>query len=67
MVIERSNSEIIIKIPSTVNVDDLQDLINYTRYKELSSTFQIDQNEIDKLASDVNANWWKENKQRFIK
>jgi hypothetical protein len=67
MVIERSNSEIIIKIPSTVNVDDLQDLINHTRYKELSSTFQINQNEIDKLESDVNANWWKENKQQFIK
>jgi hypothetical protein len=67
MVIERSKSEIIIKLPLSVNIDDLQDLVNYSRYKELSSTIQIPQDEIDKLASDINATWWKENRNRFIK
>jgi hypothetical protein len=67
MVIERSKSEIIIKVPLSVNIDDIQDLVNFSRYKELSSTIHIAQKEIDILASEINSTWWNENRNRFIK
>ena len=67
MLIERTNNEIIIRIPVTVDADDLQDFIDYIRYKELTSDINVPQNKINKLASDLNKNWWKENRKRFIK
>lgn len=37
MIIERNNKEVIIRLPASVNTDDLQDFIDYARYKELTS------------------------------
>ncbi len=67
MLIERINDEIVIRIPAMVDTDDLQDFINYVRYKELTFDINVPQDKIDKLASDLNKNWWKENRKRFIK
>ena len=67
MLIERKNNEIIIRIPAMVDTDDLQDFIDYVRYKELTSDINVPQDNINKLASDLNKNWWKENRKRFIK
>lgn len=67
MLVERTKKEIIIRIPSTVNTDDLQDLINYARYKELSSTFSVSQAVVDKLADEINRTWWKKNKAKLVK
>ena len=67
MVVERTQSEIIIRIPNTFESDDLQDFLDYISYKELSTDVNIPQAEIDKLASDLNKNFWKENRGNFIK
>ena len=67
MLIERTNKEIIIKIPVTIDTDDLQDFVDYIRYKELTSDIDVPQNQIDQLASEINKKWWKENRERFIK
>ena len=67
MLIERTNKEIIIRLPATVDTDDLQDFLDYSRYKELTSKFKVSQKEVDKLADTVNKNWWSKNRKRFIK
>jgi hypothetical protein len=67
MIIERNNKEVIIRLPASVNTDDLQDFIDYARYKELTSKSKATQNEIDELADKINKDWWKENRKRFIK
>lgn len=67
MHIERTNKEIIIRIPNTIESEDLQDFIDYIRYKELSTDINTPQSKIDKLASDLNKNWWKKNRDKFIK
>jgi len=67
MLIERTNKEIIIKIPATIEADDLQDFVDYIRYKELTSDIDVSQNRVDQLASDINTEWWKKNRERFIK
>ena len=67
MLIERKNNEIIIRISAMIDTDDLQDFIDYIRYKELTSDINVSQDKINKLASDLNKNWWKKNRKRFIK
>jgi hypothetical protein len=67
MQIERTNKEIIIRLPSTVNTDDLQRFIDYLCYKEATANSQAKQEDVDKLAKDVKKGWWAENRSRFIK
>lgn len=67
MIIERNEKEILIKLPASVNADDLQDLVNYLKYKELASDIHVDQDQVDKLAKEVNKKWWQENKDKWIK
>lgn len=66
MNIERTESEIVIRVSSKINTYGLQRLLDYLRYQELTSTSQAKQADIDALAKEVNKNWWENNKQRFI-
>lgn len=67
MTIERSNNEIIIRIPDIVDPDKLQRLINYLIYQEATSKSEAIQEDVDQLSSEVNKNWWEKNKGRFLK
>ncbi|MCX6291846.1 MAG: hypothetical protein NT126_08785 [Bacteroidetes bacterium] len=67
MLIERTSREVIIRLPASVNTDDLQDFLNYARYKELTSGFKVSQKEVDKLADEVNKKWWIKNRKKFIR
>ena len=67
MVVERTNEEIIIRLPASVDAEDLQDFLNYARYKELTAGFAVEQKDVDKLATQINSGWWKKNRKRLIK
>jgi hypothetical protein len=67
MLVERTSKEVIIRLPASVDTEDLQDFLNYARYKELASNFRTDQKEVDKIASDINAKWWAKNKKKLLK
>ena len=67
MLIERTSKEIIIRLPASVDTNDLQDFLNYTRYKELTSKIKVSQKQVDRLADEVNKNWWAKTRKRFIK
>ncbi len=67
MTIERSNSEIIIRIPGNVDTDGLQRLINFLTYREVTAESKATQEDVDQLAKEVNKRWWEENKDRFLK
>lgn len=67
MLVERTNKEVIIKLPSSVDIEDLQTLLNYARYKGLTANFKTDQKKIDDLSSKINADWWAENRNKLIK
>ncbi len=67
MIIERNKKEVIIRLPASVDTDDLQDFLNYARYKELTSGFTVAQKEVDKLATKINSSWWIKNKKRLRK
>lgn len=67
MQIERTDKEIIIKLPSSVDITGLQRLVDYLTYKEATATSKAKQRDVDKLAREVKKGWWSENRKRFIK
>ncbi|MBC7439260.1 MAG: hypothetical protein H7250_04680 [Flavobacterium sp.] len=67
MIIERTNKEIIIRLPSYLKTDDLQNLVDYLTYKEATSNSKATQLQIDSLSKEVKNGWWKANKSKLIK
>jgi len=67
MIIERTKKEVIIRLKPTVNIEELQELANLLRYKEITSKYKTRQEEVDKIASDINKNWYKKNRDNLIK
>ena len=67
MVVERTTKEVIIRLPASVDTEDLQDFLNYARYKELTSSFKTDQKEVDKIAEQINTKWWTKNRNKIVK
>ena len=67
MLIERTDKEVIIRLPVSVDTDDLQDFVNYARYKEITSKFKVSQKKVDKLAKEIKKGWWAKNRSKFIK
>ncbi len=66
MVIQRTESQILITLPASVNIDGLQRLINYLLYKEAVKDSKATQEQVDELARYANKLWWEENKKRFL-
>jgi hypothetical protein len=67
MVIERTNNEIIFRLPADTDTAGLQRIINYLKYKEAIRKSQGTEEQANKLANESKKRWWAENKQRFIK
>lgn len=67
MIIERTKKEVIIRLQPTVDTEELQELANFFRYKEITSKYKTPQEEVDKLASDINKNWYKKNRDNLLK
>ncbi len=67
MYIERTSDEIIIRLPSCVDTEGLQQVIDYLCYKEATAKSKAKQSNVDRLATEVKKGWWKKNRSRFIK
>lgn len=68
MLIERkNNNQILITVSSSVDSFGLQRVIDYVKYLEVTAKSKARQSDVDKLADDVNKDWWTKNRKRFIK
>lgn len=67
MVIERTKKEVIIRLPSSIDTDGLQNIINYLTYKEATDKSQAKQEQVDKFAKEIKKGWWGKNRRKFIK
>ncbi len=67
MTIERTDKEIIIKLPASANTEDVQQLLDYLNYKAAVSASKAKQEQVDRLAKEVNKNWWETNKDNLLK
>jgi hypothetical protein len=66
MTIQRTETEILITLPASINIDGLQRLLDYLLYKEATKDSQAKQADVDVLAREVNKEWWANNSHRFI-
>jgi hypothetical protein len=67
MIIERTNTEVIIRLLPSVDTVELQELANYFRYNEITSKYSTSQAVVDKLSTEINTNWYKANRERLLK
>jgi hypothetical protein len=67
MQIERTSDEIVIRIPSYVDTQGLQRLIDFLTYREATAKSKAKQIDVDKLSDEVKKGWWDKNRSRFVK
>ncbi|MDX1939901.1 MAG: hypothetical protein SFU99_05070 [Saprospiraceae bacterium] len=58
MTIERTSSEIIIKLPSYVDIEGVQRLLDFLLYKELTAKSEATQAQVDELVQEVKKGRW---------
>lgn len=58
MTIESTEDEIIIRIPADIYIDDIQDMIDIIKFRQISSKSQATQEQIDELSKEVNKSIW---------
>jgi len=66
MTIESKENEIIITISSSINLEDIQRSLDFIRYKEILSKSKATQTDADQLAAQINTEWWRKNKDKYI-
>ncbi|MFP9099156.1 hypothetical protein ACLI09_08890 [Flavobacterium sp. RHBU_24] len=67
MQVERTNSEILIRLSADRDISGLQRILDYLKFREITAKRQAKENDIDDLAKESKADWWLKNKSRFIK
>lgn len=67
MLVERTDKEIIIRLPASVDAEDMQEFLDLSRYKELTKGYKVAQRTVDALAAEVNRAWYAKNRKRLAK
>ncbi len=67
MIIERTDKEVIFRLPADMNIEGLQRVFDYLRFRELTNDSKATSEEANSLADESKQAWWAENKSRFIK
>jgi len=67
MVVERANNEVVIRLPSYMNFETMQRMIDLISLKEANARSVATQEDIDLLAKEVKKGWWDKNGSRYLK
>jgi hypothetical protein len=54
MIVERHKDEVIVRLPANVDLRELQDTLDYLRYREATAGSKAKQSDVDALAEEVN-------------
>ncbi len=58
MIIERTKNEVIFRLPSSINLDDLQSIADLLEFKELSKKSKATEKNVDSLAKTIKSGRW---------
>jgi len=67
MIVERTSNQIVIKVSPQVDTFGFQRIMDYLDYLEITSKSKATQEDADRLADELNENWWTKNRKKFIK
>lgn len=66
MTVERTADEIIIRLPSSMDIEGIMEFLSYLRFKEIAQKSQATQEDADRLAKEANRSWWERNKDKYL-
>lgn len=58
MLLERTQSELLIRLPLSIKLFELQKMLDFIKYKEIVSESNADESEILNLSQEVNSAIW---------
>jgi hypothetical protein len=58
MTIERTNHEVIFRLPNSINIDDLQDFADYFKFQSIVQKSKASQIEVDRLVKEMKKGRW---------
>jgi hypothetical protein len=64
MIIERTDNQIVIKVSPKVDTFGFQRIMDYLDYLEITPKSKATQEDADRLADELNENWWKKNRKK---
>lgn len=64
MILERTKDEILVRLPAYVDLSELQNMIDFLQYKELTAKSEAKQSDVDELSKEVNKSIWTKIKAR---
>ena len=67
MIIERTNSEIILRLPGDIKIDELQELTDWFRYLEVTRNSKATQSDVDTLVKSVKKGRWAKAKAKILR
>ena len=67
MQVERTNNEILIRLPADTDISGLQRILDYLKFREITAKSQATEIDINDLVKEAKSDWWLKNKSRFIK
>lgn len=66
MKIERTNNEIKLTFSKdAVNLTEIQNFVDYVKFREINSQSKATQQQADELADEINQAWWEKHKNKF--
>lgn len=68
MTVERINNEILVRLSASIDLSELQNILDFLKYKENTAISKATQKDVDELTKSVNnAIWEKFKKKRGLK
>ncbi|MBA4408304.1 MAG: hypothetical protein Q8S54_19965 [Bacteroidota bacterium] len=64
MILERTKDEILVRLPAYVDLSELQNMLDFLQYKELTAKSKAKQTDVDELSKEVNKSIWTKVKAR---
>ena len=63
MILERTKDEILIRLPANINVSDLQSMLDYLKYLELTANSKAKDSDVNSLSEAANKSMWQKVKE----
>ena len=63
MILERTKDEILIRLPANIDVTELQTMLNYLQYLELTANSSATETDVESLAESANKSMWQKVKE----
>jgi len=67
MIIEKTDKEIVFRLPLDTNIDVLQNLKDWLEYLEITRNSKAKQKDVDALVAEIKKDRWKQRKSDLVK